>query len=148
MRKSPSRERRLLIICLPKSYQINGSIKIPRGQKSREFLARNGLIGKISLSSNMNEEEIMTEISSVFAAKMGSDSNFPFTILQPAGGASRSLVIPSLSASFKWSASTVAGKNAKVPIYILAGADLKVILSTFLCNRSWCLCVMTYSSIT
>ena len=62
----------------------------------------------------------------VFSDAMGGDSDFPFTILQPAGGASRSLVVPSLSSSFRWTASTVAGKNAKVPIYILAGADLKV----------------------
>ena len=113
------------IICLPKSFQKKGCIKIPRGQDTRQFLAQNRLIGKISLSSSMNEE-ICDEIASVFSDAMGGDLDFPFTILQPAGGASKSLVVPSLSSSFRWTASTVAGKNAKVPIYILAERDLKV----------------------
>jgi len=87
-------------------------------------------MGKICLSSSMSESEIMTESFSVFRHAMRDDPNFPFIILQQAGGSSRSLVKPSLSASFRWTASSsVAGQNVKVPIYILAGADLKVGLS-------------------
>jgi len=119
------------IVLLPKSYEsMSGSIKIPRAHDSWEFLARNGLMGKICLSSSMSESEIMTESFSVFRHAMRDDPNFPFIILQQAGGSSRSLVKPSLSASFRWTASSsVAGQNVKVPIYILAGADLKVGLS-------------------
>ena len=57
---------------------------------------------------------------------MREDPIFPFTVLQAAGGTSKSLMIPSLSTSYRWTASAVAGKNAKVPIYTLAEADLEV----------------------
>ena len=77
----------------------------------------------------MTEAEILSDIASVFSNAMEGKDDFPFTILQPAGGASRSLVVPSLSSSFQWTASSVAGKNIKVPIYILTGADLKVCYS-------------------
>ncbi len=41
----------------PKSFRsTTGSIKIPRGNDSRDFLARNGLLGKVSLFSSMNED--------------------------------------------------------------------------------------------
>jgi hypothetical protein len=43
-----------------------------------------------------------------------------------AGGSSKSLMVPSLSASFHWSAVSVAGKNSKSPIYILAEEELEV----------------------
>ena len=76
----------------------------------------------------MSEEDI-DGIASVFSDAMGGDPDFPFTILQPAGGASRALVVPFLSSSFRWTVSTVTRKNAKVPICILAGADLKVCMS-------------------
>lgn len=70
--------------------------------------------------------EICSEICSVFQKAMRKDPVFPFTILQPAGGNSKLLMIPSLSTSYRWTASAVAGKNAKVPIYILAEVDLEV----------------------
>ncbi len=38
-------------------------------------------------------------------------------------------MMPSLSASFRWGASFVAGKNAKMPIYILAEEDLRLLQS-------------------
>ena len=104
-------------------YSTKGTIKIPRG---RDFLARNGLIGKIRLSSNMSEKEIFQEICSVFSKPMNNNLNFSFSVLQVTGGASKSLTVPSVSASFKWTASAVAGKNAKVPIYIMAREELKV----------------------
>ena len=116
------------IICLPKYYYQNGTIKIPRKSSEREILATNGLIGKIRLSSEMNEGEIENEIRSVFNGPMQDDPLFDFKILQMAGGNSKSLIIPSVSSSFKWTASAVAGRNAKTPIYILALDTLKVIL--------------------
>lgn len=114
------------IICLPSSYKEQGTIKIPRSQKARDFLARNGLIGKISLSTAMSEQEIMDEIVSVFMGPMSNNHAFRFAILQPSAGTSKSLMVPALSASFHWSASSLAGKNSKVPIYILAEDELKV----------------------
>ena len=68
----------------------------------------------------------MREITSVFKEPMGEDSLFNFKILQSTGGNSKRLMIPSVSPGYKWTASAVAGKNAKVPIYILAKDRLKV----------------------
>ena len=66
---SSSRKERIFsydcdIICLPANYLHDGSgtIKIPRKGSEREFLATNGLIGKIHLSSEMSENEIKSEI--------------------------------------------------------------------------------------
>ena len=115
------------IMCLPKSFGGNGGLtKIPRKQCVREFLAVNSLIGKIRLTSAMSEKDIMNEIRSVFEDPMDRDKLFRFKILQPSGGASKSLSVPVRSASFKWTASSVAGKNARVPVYILAQDKLKV----------------------
>ena len=115
------------VICLPKSFlNDEGLVKIPRKQHVRDFLAANRLTGKIRLTSAMTEGEIMDEIRSVFEEPMNYDEEFSFRILQPSGGSSKSLIIPVQSASYKWTASSVAGKNAKVPIYILAEDKLKV----------------------
>ena len=72
----------------------------------------------------MTEDESMEEIRSVFKFPMDNDSRFE--ILQPSGGGSESLTVPVLSASYKWSASSVAGMNTQVPIYVLAKDKLKV----------------------
>ena len=88
-------------------------IKIPRSKASREFLARNGLIGKISLKSSMTEDELMSEIRSVFYGQMDKEKFFQFSILQPSGGGSKTLSVPSVLSSFKWSASSIAGKNTR-----------------------------------
>lgn len=119
------------IICLPKVFfqePDSNLVKIPCRNERREFLSKNGLIGKIHLVSSMSEEEIRTEIRSVFKKAMKDKADFEFSILQPAGGSSKCLTIPSLSESFKWTASAVAGKNSKTPIYILAEDDLQVII--------------------
>ncbi len=114
------------IILLPKSYGKHNSVKIPRSGAARDFLSQNGLIGKIRLVSDMCEYAILDEMRSVFEKPMGSDKCFPFEILQPTGGCSKSLTIPSRSSNFEWNASSVAGKNTKMPIYILAQSDLMV----------------------
>ena len=116
------------IICLPKEFSQGGktNIPIPRRPSTREMLAKNGLIGKIRLKSDMSEDAIFDEIRSVFEQPMRGRQNFPFDILQHAGGGSKSLVVPAVSSSFHWTASVVAGKNSKSPIYILALEDIKV----------------------
>ena len=68
------------IICLPKDFEDkHGTIKIPRKATEREYLANNGLIGKIRLSSPMTEDDIFFEIQSVFSRAMNDD---PFLILK------------------------------------------------------------------
>ena len=57
---------------------------------------------------------------------MKCNPNFAFKILQPTGDSSKGLSIPSLSSSFKWTASTIVGKSIKVTFYILAEDELQV----------------------
>lgn len=119
------------LLCLPRSYESRGgTIKIPRGTGIRDYLANNG---KIRLTSDMDEKAIFDEIRSVFRTPMNDCHLFDFSILQQTGGASKSLTVPAVSSSFKWTASAVAGKNAKVPIYIIAREDLKVCSSLHVC---------------
>ncbi len=100
------------IVCLTKEFmQKNGTIKIPRSIANLEYLCRNGLKGKIRLTSDMCETEIMDEIRSVFQRPFNNDDTFPFDILQSGGGKMKSLVIPSLSSSYLWTASAVAGSQ-------------------------------------
>ena len=115
------------IICLPKSeLGKDGIIRIPRKKSVHDFLAMNKLIGKIHLTSDMSEGAVFTEIRSVFEGPMAGDPNFRFKILQTCGGGSKTLSAPVLSSSFKWTAGAVAGRNSKVPVYILAEDDLIV----------------------
>lgn len=117
------------IICLPRSFRTpSGLIPIPRQRDKREFLAVNKLIGKIRLTSEMSEKCILKEIRSLFKLPMDDDSDFQFEFLQQSGGGSKSLNVPVISSTFKWTASAVCGKNSKTPIYILAKDKLKVLL--------------------
>ena len=72
----------------------------------------------------MTEDEIMTEIRSVFSDAMGGDRAFRFNIMQSSGGGSKTISAPSMSSSFRWTAQGVAG-SSKTPIYILAIDNLK-----------------------
>ena len=115
------------IVCLPKSFAKKGQlIAIPRKKTLRHLLAVNKLVGKIQLKSSMSEEEMFDEIRSVFHSPMNDNSDFQFTILQSSGGDSRTLMVPELSDSYRWTAGSLAGRNAKTPIYILANDDLQV----------------------
>ena len=114
------------IICLPSCYpecsKSGKDIAIPR--KKRAVLAANGLIGKIYLESDWTEDDVFAEIRSVVSDAMGDDTQFPFSILLPTGSGTKSLTVPSLSSSFKWTPKEVAGK-AQNTIYILAEKSLK-----------------------
>ena len=101
------------IVCLPQSYARGNckSIPIPRG-KARTRLAEMGLQGKVSLRSDMVEETINCEIRSAFAEAMEHDPFFPFVFLQVSGGGTKTLMMPSLSSSFRWTAGEV-GKLGK-----------------------------------
>jgi len=120
------------IFLLPAEFKSDsGEVLIPRGGH-RSFLGRAGLIGKIQINSAMSENEVRKEFCEVFAIPMGlthedlrSGHYFPFTYLQKAGSGSRSLCLPSVTASFEWNGKQVStlGK-AGTFIYILAEAAL------------------------
>lgn len=112
------------IICLPHWHATKDeTIEIPR---SRDDLSKHGLIGKVRLSSDMTEEEVLDEIRSIFHTQMNDDPFLKFHILQATGGTNKSLTILAVSSSSKWTAAAIVGKNAKAPIYILAKDKLKV----------------------
>ena len=104
------------------SYICHTRFEIPRG-KQRIRLAELGLQGKVTLSSDMLEQGIFEEARSAFGEAMGHNPNFPFTFLQPSGSGTKSLAVPSLSLSFRWTPQEVC-KLEKVCIYILAGDKL------------------------
>lgn len=104
----------------------NKHIPFPRG-KSRVSLARNGLVGKLHISSDMSENDVLCEVRSVFKDPMDNNPNFPFQLLQPTGEGSRSLAIPPVSDTFQWTAQQVARLGgSRGCIYILAEADLNI----------------------
>ena len=74
----------------------------------------------------MTEDEVRAEVRSVFTKAMRGRSDFPFCYLQPTGADTRRLSVPSVSASFSWSAQQVVklavGKHT---IYILAEDTLE-----------------------
>ena len=78
----------------------------------------------IHLESYLNQDELFTEVRSVFKDAMNDDLSFPFLFLVPTGGGSKSLTKPVLSSYFKWTPKQVAGK-ADSTTYILAEKDLK-----------------------
>lgn len=112
------------IVCLPFSYpSTDGRYSIPR-KESRANLASNGLIGKIRLASDMEEDEILSEIRSVFASAMGHDPAFPFSLLQRCGPGTNALTAPSLSLSFSWTAREVIRLAGQGCIYVKAEREL------------------------
>lgn len=112
------------IVCLPFSYPSSGGrYAIPR-KESRAFLASQGLIGKIRLSSDMDEDEILREIRSVFSVAMAYDTTFPITLLQWCGSGVNALAVPSLSQSFAWTAREVIRLAGQGCIYVKAEKEL------------------------
>ena len=112
------------IVCLPNSYPSqSGRYAIPR-KETRADLGSKGLIGKLRLLSCMSEDEILSEVRSVFAKPMRNDSEFPFTFLQRCGPGSNALTKPSLSSSFTWTAKEVNKLAGQGCLYIKAESDL------------------------
>ena len=72
---------------------------IPRGGTRADL----GLVGKVRLTSDMLEHEILEEIRSAFAEPMSNNPNFQFVFLQTSGAGSNTLTIPSVSASYRTS---------------------------------------------
>ena len=113
------------IVCLPNECKkAESAVPYPRGN-FRARLCEEGLVGKVRLTSHMSVEEVEDEIRSVFNVAMQGDPSFPFKYLQATGGGNRSLSVPSVSASFQWTAQQVAKLgNQRNVIYILAEKDL------------------------
>ena len=117
------------IVLLPSHFAKEESgkkrIRIPRGEV-REYLSANNLLGKITLHSNMTQQDIFDDIRDIFQKPMKNKKDFDFTVLQPTGGGSKTLTIPCHSRSFEWSATSIVSKNTKTPIYLLANEDIEV----------------------
>lgn len=113
------------ILCIPnRGRNSGGGISFPRG-RYRAYLARSGLIGKLHLTSEMTDEDVEDEIRTIFRGPMQNNPSFPFLYLQSTGGGSKTLTIPSQSASFKWTPQQVARLSCQSgTIYILAQDDL------------------------
>ena len=113
------------IICLPYNYpEKTGIFPFPRG-KVRSTLGTQGLIGKFNIDSGMSENEIFSEIRSVFKLPFNGDEEFPFKILQSAGMGSKSLIVPALSSNYEWKAREVASSGGKL-VYIWAQKELHI----------------------
>ena len=101
------------ILCLPDSWCENPHhVTIPLGEK-RNFLAENGLLGKIQFNSEMTAEDIQMEVCRVFAPPFGlSDAaegkTIKFRFLQRTGAGSRTPYVPSVSDNFNWNGRNVA----------------------------------------
>jgi len=110
------------IICLPNcctKFSSNGVLPISR--KKKDVLASFGLVGRLHLESDWSESEVLAEIRSTFHDNL--DENTWFKFLQVTGVGSKSLMIPKLSASYKWTPKEVAGR-ADRPIYVLLQDDI------------------------
>ena len=78
-------------------------------------------MGKIRLYTDKSVEDVEDDVRSIFHGPMSERSDFIFQYLQPTGGGSKMLGIPSVSSTFCWTAQTVARLgNSKQPIYIMA----------------------------
>ena len=68
----------------PKPLDGLSKLSYPRG-KQRSRFARQGLAGKVRLTSTMTVDEVEEEIRSVFDGPMNGRRDFPFMFLQPSG---------------------------------------------------------------
>ena len=85
--------------------------------------------------STMTEEEVKSEIFSAFANQMKENEQFPFTFLQCNGGGSKTLIAPTVSKHFQWTAQQVVSLAGQGAIYILANDDLNIPVSIKTCNE-------------
>ncbi|KAF1371434.1 hypothetical protein PFLUV_G00278370 [Perca fluviatilis] len=106
------------VVCL--LFSSASTFRIPRGD-SRANLARDGLIGKISFTSDWSEAQLKEEITAIFrrtfALSMG--QSFPFEYLSTVKGCKR-LMKPNVSSSFLWGGKEVASISSATCLYIMA----------------------------
>ena len=88
------------VVCLT-PRKSDGVVSFPRGGY-RTYLAYCGLIGKLHMTSDMDEEDVAREIRSIFKGPMMDKLDFQFQYLQATGSGTKSLTAPAQSESFKW----------------------------------------------
>lgn len=126
------------VLCLP-PRKSGSVISFPRG-KYRTDLANSGLIGKLHMTSEMDEEDVAREIRSIFKRPMKSKADFRFQYLQATGGCTKFLTVPAQSASFKWTplqVSRLSGQSGTVYILAQDELDLKNINDKVQCTQSY-----------
>ena len=89
-------------MCLPKTTSTSEKLAYPLG-KLRSKMWQQGLRGKIRISTDTSVEDVEDEVRSVFRGPMSGRSDFLFQYLQPTGGGSKMLGIPSVSSTFSYS---------------------------------------------
>ncbi len=91
------------------------------------------------LLSSITVEEVGDEVRSVFKKPMNGRRDFPFKFLQPTGAGSRTLTVPSVSASFSWTAQQVAKLGTvNQAVYIMAKDNLieESEVNMYVCKQS------------
>lgn len=106
------------VVCLP--FSSASTIRIPRGD-SRAKLAQDGLVGKISFTSDWTETELRDEMTSIFRRTFGLSigQSFPFEYLSTIKG-SKKLMKPNVSSSFQWGGREVGSITSTTCLYIMA----------------------------
>lgn len=116
------------VVCLP--FSSASTFRIPRGD-SRANLARNGLIGKISFTSDWSKAQLKEEMTAIFrrtfALSMG--QSFPFEYLSTVKGCKR-LMKPNVSSSFLWGGKEVASISSATCLYLMASINIPVQLNS------------------
>lgn len=107
------------VVCLPLSSA--STLCIPRGQ-SRAKLAEDGLIGKISFTSDWSEVQLKEEITAIFRRTFAlpTGQSFPFEYLSTIRGCKR-LMKPNVSSNFLWGGKEVGSISSTTCLYIMAG---------------------------
>lgn len=107
------------VVCLPLSSA--STLCIPRGE-SRAKLAQDGLIGKISFTSDWSEAQLKEEITAIFRRTfaLSMEQSFPFEYLSTIRGCKR-LMKPIVSSNFVWGAKEVGSISSTTCLYIMAG---------------------------
>ncbi|CAJ1074951.1 uncharacterized protein LOC113053478, partial [Xyrichtys novacula] len=111
------------VVCLPfssSSSVSSSTLRIPRGD-SRAKLAQDGLIGKISFTSDWSEAQLRDEITAIFrrtfALPIGQP--LPFEYLSTVKGCKK-LMKPNVSSNFLWGGKEVGSITSTSCLYILA----------------------------
>lgn len=74
--------------------------------KKKDVLASFGLVGRLHLESDWSESEVIAEICLTFSDNVTEDVQFQF--LQFTGTGTKSLMVPKVSSSYKWTPKEVA----------------------------------------
>ncbi|CAL9692713.1 unnamed protein product [Knipowitschia caucasica] len=114
------------VVCLPFSPRasVTSVFIIPRGE-TRSKLAMDGLIGKISFSTEWSEDQVRAEITAIFRGAFGlsGHQSLPFKFLSTIKGCKK-LMIPKVTSNFPWGGKEVASVCSSTCLYILAEMEV------------------------